>query len=268
MHPQAKLAEFIRAQRERVLPEQVGLPGGGRRRTPGLRREELAQLCDVSPTWLTWLEQGRPVSASAAMLARLADVLHLSAAERAYLFSLADRLDPNHDEESGDAAEAAEGLDAIVKAIKAPAYILNRQWDAVAWNRAASQLFVGWLDQRGQRGQGEHEAQPNQLCFMFTEKGARSLIVDWPERAKRLVAEFRADCGKHADQQPLAALIENLEGASAIFRRLWNSQSVIGREGGERRFLHPDRGELAFDQVTCHLAKRHDLKLVMLLPSS
>lgn len=258
MQPQAKLGEFIRAQRERVLPEQVGLPGGGRRRTPGLRREELAQLCDVSPTWRTWLEQGREVSASAGMLARLADVLHLSAAERAYLFSLADKLDPHHDEEPDD---AAEGLDAIVKAIKAPAYILNRQWDAVAWNRAAGRLFVGWLDQRGDA------LQPNQLRFMFTEKSARSLIVDWPERARRLVAEFRADCGKHADQPPLAILIAQLEDASATFRRLWNSQSVVGREGGERRFLHPDKGALAYEQVTCHLAKRHDLKLVMLLPS-
>ena len=262
MQTQAKLGEFIRAQRERVAPEQVGLPGGGRRRTPGLRREELAQLCDVSPTWLTWLEQGRPVSASAGMLARLADVLRLSGAERAYLFSLADKLDPRHDEGLDEEQGAAAGLDAIVKAIKAPAYILNRQWDAVAWNRAASQLFVGWLDQRGQA------ARPNQLRFMFTEKGARSLIVAWPERARRLVAEFRADCGKHADQPPLATLIAQLEDASATFRRLWNSQSVIGREGGERRFLHPDKGALAYEQVTCHLARRHDLKLVMLLPSS
>ena len=258
MQAQAKLGEFIRAQRERVPPEQLGLPGGGRRRTPGLRREELAQLCDVSPTWLTWLEQGRPVSASARMLARLAEVLHLSVAERAYLFGLADKLDPRH---GGEQDDAAEGLDAIVRAIKAPAYILNRQWDAVAWNRAASQLFAGWLDQGG------HAAQPNQLRFMFTEKSARSLIVDWPERAGRLVAEFRADCGKHADQEPLATLVANLEQASSTFRRLWNSQSVIGREGGERRFLHPDKGELAYDQVTCHLAKRHDLKLVMLLPA-
>ena len=85
-----KLAEFIRARREAVTPAMAGLPGGGRRRAPGLRREELAQLCDVSPTWLTWLEQGRPVSASSRMLARLAQVLQLSAAERSYLFDVAD----------------------------------------------------------------------------------------------------------------------------------------------------------------------------------
>lgn len=83
-----KLGEFIRAHRERIKPIDVGLPDGGRRRTPGLRREELAQLCEVSPTWLTWLEQGRPVSASGKMLGKLADAMHLTNAERAYLFNL------------------------------------------------------------------------------------------------------------------------------------------------------------------------------------
>lgn len=253
----SNLGEFIRARREHVQPAQVGLSGGGRRRTPGLRREELAQLCDVSPTWLTWLEQGRPVAASGKLLARLAEVLHLNAAERTYLFSLADKLDPSVADDGG---VAQAQLDAIVKAIKAPAYILNRQWDAVAWNRAAGQLFAGWLDQRG--------TQPNQLRFMFTQPQARRLIVDWPERAQRLVAEFRADCGKHADQPPLAGLIAELNHASATFRQLWHAQHVVSREGGTRRFQHPQQGALAFEQVTSYLAQRHDYKLVMLLQAA
>ncbi|GJJ00500.1 transcriptional regulator [Duganella rhizosphaerae] len=252
-----KLGEFIRAHRERTLPGSVGLPGGGRRRTPGLRREELAQLCDVSPTWLTWLEQGREVQASGKMLARLAEVLRLSAAERAYLFSLADRLDPHHDDDGGSAEEA---LDAIVAAIGAPAYILDRQWDAVAWNPQAAQLFAGWLPPLPQS-----HARPNLLRYMFLSVAARELIVDWPERARRLVAEFRADIGRHASEQTLAGLIAELSDASATFAELWNLQDVVGREGGLRRFRHPQQGDLDFNQVTLHLAKRHDLKLVMLL---
>ena len=157
-----KLAEFIRARREAVTPAMAGLPGGGRRRTPGLRREELAQLCDVSPTWLTWLEQGRPVSASAKMLARLAQVLQLSAAERAYLFEVADKHDPSHATGEGGGPAAAE-LAAIVSAIDAPAYILDRAWNAVAWNRRGGHLFAGWLH-------GD-AAAPNQLRFMFLERG-------------------------------------------------------------------------------------------------
>jgi len=254
----SKLGEFIRAHRERLRPEELGLPGGGRRRTPGLRREELAQLCAVSPTWLTWLEQGRPVAASARTLAKIAAVLRLTAAERAYLFQLADRLDPDAESALPD---AEEGFDAIVGAIKTPAYMLNRQWDAIAWNRPARELFVGWLNVKQ-----SVLPRPNLLRFMFLEPQARSLTVDWASRADRLVAEFRADCGKHADQPPIRDLVDELAAASTDFRRLWNMQNVVNREGGERHFLHPQKGALRYEQVTLHPAVRRDIKLVVLLP--
>lgn len=258
-----KLAEFIRARREAVTPAMAGLPGGGRRRTPGLRREELAQLVDVSPTWLTWLEQGRPVSASAKMLARLAQVLQLSAAERGYLFEVADKADPEHGEAAGEGAAAGE-LAAIVAAIDAPAYMLDRQWNAVAWNAQAARLFAGWLD-APQLESSSNQLQ-NLLQFMFLSPQARELIAGWPERAQRLVAEFRADVGRHADQAPLAGLIAELSGASAEFRHWWGAQQVLGRDGGLRRFQHPVQGLLNFNQVTLHLARQHEVKLVMLLP--
>lgn len=258
-----KLGEFIRAHRERIKPIDVGLPDGGRRRTPGLRREELAQLCEVSPTWLTWLEQGRPVSASGKMLGKLADAMHLTNAERAYLFNLAEKLDPKL---MVDGIESAGGLGAIVDAIKTPAYILNRQWDVVAWNRNASDLFVGWLD--GSCSDSTNPTAPkNLLQFMFQERTARELIVDWPNRAERLVAEFRADCGKYADQEPLAGLIATLTQTSNIFRKLWASQHVVSREGGSRKFSHPVQGLLTFDQTTFQFSKQHGLKLVLLLPA-
>ncbi|WP_308923958.1 helix-turn-helix transcriptional regulator [Janthinobacterium sp. J1-1] len=255
-----KLAEFIRARREAVTPAMAGLPGGGRRRTPGLRREELAQLVDVSPTWLTWLEQGRPVSASAKMLARLAQVLQLSTAERAYLFEVADKADPEHGEAHGGGT-GSEELAAIVAAIDAPAYMLDQQWNAVAWNAPAAELFAGWLNV-------DPAGTPNQLRFMFMTPQARTLIANWPERAQRLVAEFRADVGRHADQAPLAGLIAELSGASTEFRHWWGAQQVLGRDGGLRRFQHPAQGALEFNQVTLHLARQHEVKLVMLLPVS
>ncbi|TFW27920.1 helix-turn-helix transcriptional regulator [Duganella callida] len=256
---QNKLGEFIRAHRERTPPASVGLPTGGRRRTPGLRREELAQLCDVSPTWLTWLEQGRDVAPSGKLLARLAEVLHLSAAERTYLFSLAERLDPRHGD---DSAAAAAPLQEMVDAIDGPAYLLDRQWDALAWNVHAAALFGGWLEVEAAASD-----RPNLLRFMFRHPAARGLIVDWDDRAHRLVAEFRADIGRHASDPALAALIAALSAESAEFARLWTRQDVTSREGGLRRFQHPRAGELSFNQVTLHLAKRHDLKLVMLLPA-
>lgn len=254
----SKLGEFIRAHRERTTPASVGLPAIGRRRTPGLRREELAQLCEVSPTWLTWLEQGRDVSASGKLLARMAEVLQLTLAERAYLFSLAERLDP---QQGDDGQGGSEALQELVDAIDAPAYMLDRQWDAVAWNAHALALFGGWLDV-----EEAAPVRPNLLRFMFRSAAARGLIVDWEERARRLVAEFRADLGKHAGQPPLAGLIAELCEASPEFCALWSSQDVVDREGGLRRFHHPRAGELSFKQATLHMAKRHDRKLVMLLP--
>lgn len=254
---QHNLGDFIRAHRERITPDRAGLPAGGRRRTPGLRREELAQLCDVSPTWLTWIEQGRDVAASSNLLARLADVLQLSAAERGYLFSLADRIDP----QASATHEEAQPLQAMVDAISAPAYVLDRQWDALAWNADALALFGGWLDV-----EANAPLRPNLLRFTFRSAAARGLIVDWDDRASRLVAEFRADIGKHAGLPAVAGLIAELSQGSAEFQALWTLQDVVARDGGLRRFHHPAMGELAFTQVTMHLAKRHDLKLVMLLP--
>jgi transcriptional regulator with XRE-family HTH domain len=256
MTAQNKLGEFIRAHRERIKPEDIGLPGGGRRRTPGLRREELAQLCAVSPTWLTWLEQGRPVSASPRTLGKIADVMHLTAAERAYLFSLAEKLDPVSE---ADAETPSDNLGAIVNAVRTPAYVLDRQWNAVAWNRPAQTLFADWLAPR-KAGQ----PMPNLLRFMFLDSAARKFIVGWPDRADRLVAEFRADCGKHADREPVKKLVDELCGSSAEFRKRWNSQNVVDREGGERRFRHAGV-ESVFEQTTLHPATRRDLKLVILI---
>ncbi len=256
MHKQ--LGEFIRLHREQTKPQDVGLRADGRRRTPGLRREELAQLCDVSPTWLTWLEQGRPVSASAKVLGHLADVMHLTAAERTYLFRLADKLDTSLE---ANPDRPSVNFAAIVKAIRTPAYILDRQWDAIAWNRPAQDLFSGWLDQ------GKASAPANLLRFMFGTGSARNLIADWPERAQRLVAEFRADCGKYADDEPYASLITQLMRESEEFKKLWNTHHVLGRDGGSRRFQHPTQGALTFEQVTLNLAAAREVKLVMLLPS-
>jgi transcriptional regulator with XRE-family HTH domain len=254
--PARALGDFIRAHRERLSPMAVGLPPGPRRRTPGLRREEVAQLCGVSPTWYTWIEQGRPVSASADALARIAMALQLSRAERAYLFELAAQRDPAEPDPAAQDAPAA--LLKSVELIDAPAYVLDRQWNALRWNAQAAALFTGWLDGVQDR---------NLLSFTFTAPGAQSLIVDWETRARRLVAEFRADSIRHLNDAPTRAMIDSLSAASDAFARFWASQDVGEREGGTREFNHPTRGRLVFDQITFKPAHREDLKLVMLVGS-
>jgi transcriptional regulator with XRE-family HTH domain len=250
-----ELGAFLRARREKLAPAAVGLPAGARRRVRGLRREELAQLAGLSVTWYTWIEQGRDVAVSSAALARLAEALRLDRAARAYLFELAGRRDPGGEETADETLPPA--LPACVAAIVAPAYVLDRAWNVRCWNAPAERLFTGWLDRPGER---------NLLRFIFLDPAAPSLIDDWPERARRVVAEFRADGGPHLEEPPFRTLIDELRRDSTEFRLLWDERAVLSREGGERTFNHPLDGFLRFEQLTFTLATKPGLKLTMLVP--
>lgn len=246
--------DFVRTHRERVTPAAIGLPSGKRRRTPGLRREEVAQLCGLSTTWFTWIEQGRDVSISASALARLATALRLDRAERAYLFDLAGKRDPEHGKaETGNVSTA---LAACVDAVGAPAYILDRLWNVGCWNALAGRLFAGWLD-----APGEH----NLLRFTFTHPAAPALICDWEVRARRLAAEFRAASSGHLDDPKLRAFVAALRQDSEKFAQFWDQHGVLGREGGERTFNHPSEGFLRYEQMTFEVANQPELKMTILI---
>ena len=245
------LAAFVRAARERLTPEDCGLPTGRRRRAKGLRREEAAALCHISPTWLTWIEQGRTTGVSGATLGAIARGLRLSRAERAYLFALAARGDSGAAEQASDPHQ----MEALLASLDAPAYVLDRHWDAVAWNPAAQALFTGWLD----------GPERNQLRYVFLDSEARLFIADWPERAARLAAEFRADSVEGPDDPARRALIEELRHASPDFAAAWASQNVLAREGGVRRF-QTEAGLREFTQFTLRPDAWRDLKLIVLTP--
>ena len=256
-HPrQRELGEFVRAQRERLTPTTFGLPAAARRRTPGLRREEAAQLCGLSVTWYTWLEQGRDVSLSPAALDRLARTLRLGRAERAYLFELARKRDPAGD--AGESERMPPALLACVTAIGSPAYILDRAWTARGWNAKAVRLFAGWLDGKNDR---------NLLRYIFLSPAARMLIRDYDERARRVVAEFRADVSTHLAEPAIRDHLDDLRRRSGAFARIWDAHGVLGREGGERTFDHPRDVLVRFEQVTFNLASQPDLKLTILIPA-
>jgi len=252
--PRRELGDFVRAQREKLTPAMAGLSASMRRRTPGLRREEVAQLCGLSVTWYTWIEQGRDVSVSPTALARLASTLRLARAERAYLFELAGKRDP--DQHESDTSDVPMSVLACVAAIATPAYILDRSWTARGWNAPAERLFAGWLD-------GAHDR--NLLRYIFLAPAARSLICGWEERARRVVAEFRAACSAHLNDPSLRVVIDGLRQQSPAFGRLWDQHGVVGREGGERTFNHPADGFLRYEQVTFDLATQPDLKLTVLV---
>src|SRR5277367_3361361 len=165
-------AAFLRSRRERLVPSEVGLPNGFRRRTSGLRREEVAQLAGVGVTWYTWLEQGRRVSPSAEVLGALATALRLDAAERRHLFVLADRP-PALKREAGP-----EVVDAPIRRMLAslggqPAYVIGRRWDILAWNRAAAAVFGDYARLEGD--------ERNIMYLLFVDRSHRKLLLDWEE---------------------------------------------------------------------------------------
>jgi transcriptional regulator with XRE-family HTH domain len=249
-----ELGAFLRSHRERLTPDMLGLEPGTRRRTPGLRREEIAQLGGVSATWYTWIEQGRDVGVSPAALMRLARAMQLTAIERAYLFELSGKLDPEGPPEHEPTIPA--DLLAIVEAIATPAYVLDRGWSALLWNGAAERLFTGWLD----------GPERNLLRYVFLNPAARKLIDNWPSRAQRLVAEFRADYSHHLAVAETRSFVAELQAASPEFDRAWRAHDVLEREGGERSFTHLRDGHVRYRQTTLLLARSHDIKLVVLTP--
>ena len=258
------LGAFVRARREALSPDTPGT----RRRTPGLRREELAARAGIGSTWCAWIEQGRDVRPSAETLARLAEALHLTRAERAYLFELAVRHDPeNPFAGTADADAAPPSLAALARMLPCPAYGLDPAWNIVCWNDAARRLFVGL-----ERAEASPDLRPpnllgpNLLRYVIMADAAKALIPDWEARAARIVAEFRADFGRNPADPRAQAMVEWLSAHSPYFRQAWQAQAVLARAGGERTFDHPADGPLQFVQHTLHPAERADFKLVVLEP--
>ncbi len=246
------LGAFLRTHREALAPDPAS---SARRRTPGLRREEVAQLCGLSTTWYTWVEQGRDIAVSAAALARVARALRLTAAERSYLFELTRRRDPAP-ALAGTAAAVPAELLAMLRAMSVPAYLLDRLWHVRGWNDAAAHLFAPWFD----------SGETCLLRYVFLNPGAGDFIWDWEDRARRILAEFRADTAHDPHDGEMRDLVDGLLRESEAFSRFWNEHAVLAREGGERVFNHPADGTLRYEQVTLLPATLPDHKVVILLP--
>ena len=248
---------FLRTRRERLTPSSVGLAEGFRRRTPGLRREEVAQLAGVGTTWYTWLEQGRDVRASAEVLTALADALNLDPAERRHLFVLNDRPPPQLRPVGPERVE--EPLLRMLQSLTGqPAYVLGRRWDVLAWNRAAVALF-------GDYGRLEGDAR-NIMHIVFADPAHRRLLVDWGEVAPVSLAMFRADSARNAGDPEFERLIAILMGASSEFRTWWPKHEVLQRLSSLKRIRHPARGRMTFEYTSFAVTNQPDMKLVVYTP--
>lgn len=255
---QRTLGEFLRRHRELVAkPADDKQAFERRRRTSGLRREEVAQMAGISATWYTRLEQGKEVTPSGAALGRIADVLRLAPAERTYLFLLAGRVDRNDASKLAD-EQVSKTVESCVFSISRPAVVFDKYWTPLFWNAEFEKLFSLWL-----RG-----PEMNLLRYVFLDLNARAFVVDWELQARRLLAEFRLDFGKYIDDPKMLELFRGLNEGSDFFRQVWKEQQVMLREGTQKSFNHPQLGLLNYFFTTFLPAADPALKLVILKPCS
>jgi transcriptional regulator with XRE-family HTH domain len=252
-----ELAGFLRARREGLRPDDVGLPGGGRRRTPGLRREELATLAGVGTTWYTWLEQGRDVQASLAVLEALAQALRLSPTERAHMIRLgrgepAPPLRPQKETVSPALRRLIDSLNPT------PVYLLGRRFDFLAYNRAAAVLFSEL--------ERVPPAERNHLWLVFMHPAWRELYPDWESNARRLLGRFRASYAERVGDPAFESLLEQLLAGSAEFREWWPRHEVVASGEGRKTIEHPIAGHLEFEHAVFLRAENSEQRLVLYSP--
>lgn len=253
----ARLGGFLTARRAALSPESVGLPCG-RRRTPGLKREEVALLSGVSTTWYTWLEQGRPVRASAEALERIAGTLQLDRGQREHLFLLAhDRPPPRRTAEEGRVTPTVQRL---LDALPYPAYVKNSCWDVLAWNAAAAAVLTDYG--------ALPPAERNIIRLLFTRPNPREAMPDWDREGPQLLAVLRADRlrGGGEDAQ-FDALVEELTRKSADFAAWWPRPDLRGLGEGIKHVDHPRAGPLQLQYTAVTLDSAPDLGLVVYMPS-
>jgi transcriptional regulator with XRE-family HTH domain len=252
-----ELADFLRTRRDALTPEDVGLPSGGRRRTPGLRREEVAQLSGVGVTWYTWLEQARDVRPSQSVLDGVADGLRMNAAERAHLMLLA------RGDEVVPPRERCEELDPTVRRLienlgDSPACILGRRYDYLAWNRAFEVVFC---DPRKYP-----EDRRNWLWSIFTDETRRRRTMDWEIGARNALARFRADNARHLGDPDFQQLIDALHDASEEFRSWWKHHEVARSGIGTKVLRHHALGKLWFEHAVFKLEETPEQRLILYTP--
>ena len=253
-----ELARFLRTRRARLSPAQVGLPAIGRRRTPGLRREELAELAGVGVSWYTWLEQARPITVSVAVLDSLAHALHLDAAERAHLFILARKEMPMLPAQSS--MQAAPPIELILQALGSlPAYVANARWDVVAWNAAACRVFWDFS--------AFDPCDRNLLRLMFTHPHARQIYPDWQYAAQATLAHFRASTGRYVDEAWFIELVADLSRLSPEFAAWWDCAEIRGAPDGAKEIDHPVVGRLTVELTLLQIAPTPDLWLMVYTPA-
>ena len=251
----SEFGDFLRSRREKLTPKAVGLAGGRSRRTPGLRRQEVAELAGIGIDWYIRLEQGRAVRPSTATIDALARALRLGKTEHAHLTTLArTALRPEFALES-----VPSSIRRLVEALDQPAYVTGRRWDVLAWNAAAADVFTDF----GRLA----EADRNILLYVLTEASARRLFgASWANEARRMVAQFRTTHDLWAGDPAFVELLDRLRSGCPDFAAWWDAHDIRGGGTGQKVLMHPTRGKLAFDYATFQANDDPALKLAIYTP--
>ncbi|SDX36231.1 Helix-turn-helix domain-containing protein [Amycolatopsis xylanica] len=252
-----ELASFLRSRRERITPEQVGLPQGGRRRTPGLRREEVAQLAGVGVTWYTWLEQGRDINASEQVLEAISRTLRLDPYEHTHLFTLAGAPEPAIQSECRVITPAMQTM--LTQLEPLPVAVRNARCDLLTYNRS-----YNWL-------MGDVDAIPfeerNTLLQCLTNPDWRRRLPDWEINLPRVIAGFRAAMAEHLTEPAWKCLVKRLREESPFFQQVWDQHDVSSERILTKRFLHPEVGMLRFNFAYLYLGRRSEIVMTTYTPA-
>jgi len=257
-----EIAAFLRTRRARLQPEDVGMPRGARRRTPGLRREEVAVLAGVSPEWYTWLEQARDVRPSAATLHRIGEALRLEPAELQHLLALCGY----GGDQPGNGAVHSPTVGRHVQLLldefdPCPAWAYGARWDILAWNRAATIVHGDLGAMEGMERNGLHQ--------MFLNPRFRQWLVDWELHARDCVAKVRLAHARHVDDPWFNELVDVLQAKSPEFAAWWDEHNVQLPASGEKIYQHPEVGPLSFVYTTLEMSTEegYGLHLVTYVPA-
>ncbi|MFC4302551.1 helix-turn-helix transcriptional regulator [Cohnella boryungensis] len=255
------LSAFLKSKRAKILPESIGLAPGSRRRTPGLRREEVAQLAGVSTTWYTWLEQGRDIRMSASVLDCIANALQLTADERKYVYALALESGLGAASLKEEQTEVSPSLKKIMNELRfCPTIITDRRYFIVGWNEAASHVFLDFeqvpIEQR------------NMIRLLFTRKELQRLAVNWDHFIRGFLAIFRAYYGQYMEDEWYDRFLEEMKLVHPDFDSLWQQSEVKSAPEVLIEFRHAKVGKMLFNLTSLQVQGDSDLRCSIYTPAA
>jgi transcriptional regulator with XRE-family HTH domain len=257
-----EIADFLKNRRMRRQPEELGLPRGRRRRTPGLRREEVASAAGVSAEWYTWLEQAREVRPSVEVLSRISVALRLEPNETRHLLTLGGYAVPGTGGDSPRPVSVSLRLQRLIDQLEyGPAWVFGERWDILAWNRAASVIHG---DLAGLQG-----IERNALYQLFLGDRMRSMLVDWDTHGRMCVAKLRSAYASRVDDPWFNELVTLLRTRSEQFEAWWNQNDIETSQEGVKHYEHPEAGRLVFDYSVLDVLdeRMSSLRLVAYVPA-